>query len=447
LTPPLGVAFSLDDSLLAAVGWDGHEDPCVHLWDVATGELRGDLRERLESPKDGVVYHANVESLAFTGDGKALASASRFGFRVRTLPDHKQLFLRDPDALGDRAVSYYRVATPGYGPLVAVASAMDSSVQIWDYTTQRVLREFKFKSGNGYNLALSPDGRVLATGERDILLWDVATATLLGSITDKGHRYSSYAFSANGRLIAATDYNSADVKVWDVFTREEVARFTGHTARATCIAFSPDGSLLASGSEDTTILLWDVSKLNSMPPATDPAAELTEKGWQELPARGDAGWQAATNLISGGERTIAFLKDRLKPREAADPDGVRKLLADLADDDFEKRQLATSSLIDLADTAEPQLRKALEEKQSPDVEARIKRALAKRSPLPDDRDQIREDRALYVLEQMDTKASRELLERIAAGVSCSRLTVDAKAALDRLKRQDAARKAAAAAEK
>ncbi len=448
LQAPFGVTYSPDGSLIAAMGLNGGQwDPKVRVWDAAKGELRADFEEYQEPERPGRVATAAIQSVAITADGKALATASRFGVRVRALSGGKELQLYDADGADGKWNPSYHLATAS-GPLLAIASGTKEFVRLWDYTTGRVVREFKMEKYSGNNLALSPDGRLLATGQhRDIVLWDVATGERLGIIRDPGASHPAYAFSPNGRLLASADGESREVKVWDVFTQKELATFKGHEAPATCVAFSPDGGLLASGSLDTTILLWDVRKLDATPPTTKPSAAELQKAWDGLTGSGAAGWRAANDLIGGGERTVAFLKDRLKPRPAADAERVRKLLADLDADNPKIREAATEELDGLADRAAPLLRAALEGKPSAEVRARVGRLLSGISLLPNGDEQIREDRGLYVLEQLDTKESREVLDRLAGGAATARLTLDAKAALDRLKRQEAARKAMAAAEK
>ncbi len=441
--PPFGLAFARDGSLLASAGILGDaRHSATYLWDVTTGEAKGEWDKLpIEVQKPDRLYE-NPRSLVFTGDGKAVATVSPFGVRVRALPDAKEICLFDPDA--DPTIPHqYVLAAPTNGPLLAVTSATRERVQLWDYTSKRVLREFKTERQGGKHLALSADGRLLAMGWfPEVAIWDVATGERLGTIRDPGASQPAYAFSPNGRLLATADAYSKVVKVWDVFTRKEVARFEGHEAPTTCVAFSPDGGLLASGSQDTTVLLWDVRKLQSSPPAVALSAEALQNAWGNLSAKDAAtGWQAANDLIGAGDLAMAFFKERLKPAAAPDADRLRKLVVDLDANEPRTREAAATELEDLAERAAPSLRTVLEGKPSAEVRASVERLLNALSPLPKGTEQIRQDRALYVLEQLNCKEARALLDRLADGMATARLTVEAKAALERLKRQETARKA------
>lgn len=63
--------------------------------------------------------------------------------------------------------------------------------------------------------------------------------------------------SPDGALLAVA--SSIGVWIYDARTGEELTLLTGHTGSVTCVAFSSDGTTLASGSEDSTIRLWEVS--------------------------------------------------------------------------------------------------------------------------------------------------------------------------------------------
>jgi len=92
-------------------------------------------------------------------------------------------------------------------------------------------------------------------------LWDATTGNELSQLLadardfDKGFR--AIAFSPDGRILASGD-RSGLIRFWDVATRKEFARREGHTGMIRCLLFSPDGKMLASGGNDTTVLLWPV---------------------------------------------------------------------------------------------------------------------------------------------------------------------------------------------
>jgi len=66
------------------------------------------------------------------------------------------------------------------------------------------------------------------------------------------------AISPDGKTIA-TGSEDNQVRLWDANTREPKGTLTGHSNAITSIAFSPDGKTLATGSLDETVRLWDLS--------------------------------------------------------------------------------------------------------------------------------------------------------------------------------------------
>lgn len=77
--------------------------------------------------------------------------------------------------------------------------------------------------------------------------------------TFSGHTDSVYAvaFSPDGKTLASGS-NDSTVKLWDMETLRLRATLMGHADGVYSLAFSPDARALASGSNDTTIKVWDV---------------------------------------------------------------------------------------------------------------------------------------------------------------------------------------------
>jgi CHAT domain-containing protein/Tol biopolymer transport system component/tetratricopeptide (TPR) repeat protein len=105
-------------------------------------------------------------------------------------------------------------------------------------------------------LAFSPDGKILASGGRDIKLWEVRTGENTATLTGHTGLVTVVSFSPDGKTLASGG-DDKSIKLWEVRTGKNTATFTGHTGVVTAVSFSPDGKTLALGGPDG-VKLWDV---------------------------------------------------------------------------------------------------------------------------------------------------------------------------------------------
>jgi hypothetical protein len=304
--------------------------------------------------------------------------------------------------------------------------------------------------------AFSPDGRFLATSESQqshglrgiyyfdntLRIWEVASAREVLKIAGLPSPSQSLIFSADGRCLASSHgdiyFWGSDMRgttmVWDTSDGKKLADLPVQTGAVTCSAFVPDGKTLIAGQSDYTLLAWDISRLPRISdlPKNLAAADL-KKAWDDL-AGNDAplAYQTMGRLAAAARDSIPFLAKHLPPAPPIDYKRIDPLIADLNSDQFSVRQKASRELENMGEVIEAALRKGLLKKGSLEYRRRIESLLQKLNQPPSGA-QLRIIRVLTVLERMGTKASRDLLQSLAAGAPEARLTQQARATLDRIK--------------
>jgi tRNA A-37 threonylcarbamoyl transferase component Bud32 len=237
----LAVAFAHSGKFLLS----GDSDGTLSLWDVATRQQgpalphhSGNVRRLVISPDDGTVavgggsqgvelwdldsrtvrrtlsgHHGSVLAIAFAPDGRTLATGDATGHVHLWDPDsgaERASFVGDP--LGVRALAFLPDSRT-----LASAGTGDKDVKLWNVDTRERVATLSGYENPGLNLAVSRDGRLLATGSRDgiVKVWDVPAARLLASVQAHQGSVMAVAFAPDGHTLATVGEDRLG-KLWDL---------------------------------------------------------------------------------------------------------------------------------------------------------------------------------------------------------------------------------------
>ena len=206
--PPSPVAFSPNGKLLATSDFPGK----VKIWDAGSGKKTATM-----------VGEGAILDLAFFPDGKTIAGAA-------------------------------------------------SGIYLWDVDGKQKPRVWKGYKFSVRCLAISPDGKTLATpgDSNEVWLWDVEKQRIRDKWKVDYKLIETVAFSRDGRILVAAggngnltglSLNPGLVTIWDANTGKQVSRFKVLEDTVGKVALSPDGKLIAVSAVASLrkVNVWDIS--------------------------------------------------------------------------------------------------------------------------------------------------------------------------------------------
>jgi WD40 repeat protein len=242
------------------------------------------------------------------------------------------------------AVTSYVGFTPD-GSTLVVANE-DGTIELWDPATRQERRRWKGPTLKVMSLAVSPDGRAVATASGfwdkpdrggDVQVWEMASGKLLTAHHEPHSALMAVAFAPDGKTLAAAAFNgrvwlldaatgkergtllqsgggtvnglvftpdgktlvgagakpgggktAGLIRVWDVDTGKEKDTWRGAMAEAQYLCLSPDGRTVAVACRDNTVRLWDVAA-----------------GRERAVLGGHTGWVHSLAFLPGGKALVS----------------------------------------------------------------------------------------------------------------------------------------------
>ncbi len=254
---------SPDGKLLAAAQEESKN--VLRLMDAATGTEVRQLK-----------HSSNTSSAAFAPDGKILAVAfggpAREGRRGNSGSAQIALWsLENGKSLGVLPGNRSEVTALAFSPdgKTLASAGRYSPLRLWDVASQKEIKKAEFQYYSIFQLAFSRDGKtlILRGDENNLRLWDVVAWRERFAEEGPGHEITAVVFSPDGKLIACASPNhyyafGSSVWVWKTDTGQFVRKFD---TASWPMMFSSDSKSLRVAGRGFDSNIWDLKTGKSKP--------------------------------------------------------------------------------------------------------------------------------------------------------------------------------------
>lgn len=248
-------------------------------WDVAALKKFGELTpaDKLAALPPG---HAPATTLTLSADGKWLAAG--IGNRV-VVRDAKTKDFPVVATLEGHKDVIQSLAWNSDGTKLAAGGYR--SVLVWNSADWKVAHTLAAPlEGRVTGLTFLADKTTLIladgpTGVKGVLhRWKLGEPKPAQTIDAHADNILSLALSKDGKQIATGGADTL-AKVWDAATLKEIAKIEGHVGHITALAFNHDGKWLATGSADKELKVWDIATKEMLMLLGDKSAPVNAVMW------------------------------------------------------------------------------------------------------------------------------------------------------------------------
>jgi WD40 repeat protein len=484
------LVFSHNNSALATMAWGG----VVNVWETSTGRHAFSIPGKKSPPVTFLFSDDDSQLVLARADGSVEFWDVLCGTRLRTVttdqPDPHSLLLplngEQVIVAGEKRVCAWGIVSgkgkelysPKKGKVTSAALSEQQEVLVSvvdDKTVTvnniRTGREVARRRGD-YQQVFLMDGQTLALvsdGSIAVHFLQTGKSQDCGPWTD-----FVYTLSPDRKLLALGSQGGA-LGIYEIASGLFLRESSANSDSVYHLRFSPNGKYVAAGYRSGSVVVWDVFSPAPHPLSEGNRASVSDDAlWGQL---GDQSPEAAYDtigfLIRHPDRAVALFEKRIHPVPNVPSCHITELIDRLRHKKVSVRDESSRALVALSEAAIHPLRQALSTR--PDLEQRrrieavlrhvmevdlatearrirrtIGASISKADVDPElhevvedysirelfnlatARRQLRESRAVLVLEQIATPSFRRVLERLSKGHPDARLTQLARDALRRL---------------
>jgi len=285
------IIISADNKMLISLSF---EDNMISLWDIESRKQIDELEcsssnnDIFLSPNGKILasYDENIVCLWDVKTRKLMGILTEYSFYIHSVlfsPDSKMIIMGHEEynislwnvktqTKSGNIEDYINSVAFDSGNKILYDGRNKTILYFWNLDFKNRLIDSLIKhSPSSSSIAFNPDGKIIAfLGEEKysnddnyIYLIDFESKKIVGKSLKHFDRVNKISFSPDGKILALAsgkNYNDYNIiYLWDVESKKIVGKpLSGHSQRINSIAFSHNGKILASGSDDTSICLWDV---------------------------------------------------------------------------------------------------------------------------------------------------------------------------------------------